>query len=154
MDVVDSDTATAAATVTAATTKDPRAPEKENTIRRRLRGPAAVRKANNVNANGNANVNVGRGGMKTRKMAAAAASAAATTKSESGKSGSALASVPGFAPAPAPAPAAMTMMAVEAGRVGGAASRLLAAAHGSGGPRRVPVDSTEAAAGVPGRRVS
>jgi hypothetical protein len=154
MDVVDSDTATAAAT------KDPRAPEKENTIRRRLRGPAAVRKANvNFNTNANANVNVGRGGMKTRKMAAAAASAAATTKSESGKSESgvpksAVASAPGSAPAPAPAPAATAMTAVEAGRVGGAASRLLAAAHGSGGPRRVPIDSTEAAAGVLGRRVS
>jgi hypothetical protein len=134
----------AAATVA---TKDPRAPEKENTIRRRLRqGPAAGR---NANAAANANANAGRGGVKTRKMAAAAAAAATTTKAESVK------------PAPAPAPMAMSdhEPAAEAGRMGGAASRLLAAARGStsaGGPRRVPIDSTEAAAGVgvQARRVS
>ena len=129
-------------------TKDPRAPEKENTIRRRLRqGPAAGR-----NANANTNT-TGRGGVKTRKMTAAAA--ATTTKAESVK------------PAPAPVPAAAAIgdhgldhePAAEAGRMGGAASRLLAAARGStsaGGPRRVPIDSTEAAAGVgvQARRVS
>jgi hypothetical protein len=132
---------------TTATTKDPRAPEKENTIRRRLRqGPAAGR---NVNANANVNA-TGRGGVKTRKMAAAAA-ATTTAKAESAK--------------PAPAPAATAMSdhdhepAAEAGRMGGAASRLLAAARGStsaSGPRRVPIDSTDAAAGVgvQARRVS
>jgi hypothetical protein len=166
MDVVDN---ADAGTVT----KDPRAPEKENTIRRRLRGPAAVRNANaNVNANANANINVRRGGVKTRKMTAAAAATTTTIKSGSGKSGSAvprsaLAPVPAPVPAPAPAPAVTMAMAdhelaVEAGRVGGAASRLLAAARGGGagagagaGPRRVPINSTEAAAaGVPARRAS
>ena len=153
MDVVDNmDTMTVA--------KDPRAPEKENTIRRRLRGPVAAR---NANVKANPSVNVGRGGVKTRKMAAAAVATTTTIKSGSGKSKSSL--VP--APAPAPAPAAATVMmdhepGIEAGRVGGAASRLLAAARGGGvgaagaGPRRVPIDSTEAAAaaGVPTRRVS
>jgi hypothetical protein len=137
-------------------TKDPRAPEKENTIRRRLRqGPAAGRNAN-ANATVNAaNANAGRGGVKTRKMAAAAAAATTTTKAESAKPALALAL----------APAATTVSdhdhepATEAGRMGGAAGRLLAAARGStgaGGPRRVPIDSTEAAAGVgvQARRVS
>jgi len=85
----------------------------------------------------------------------AAAVATTTTKAEAVK------------PAPAPAPAATAIgdhdhePAAEAGRMGGAASRLLAAARGShgtsaGGPRRVPIDSTEAAAGVgvQARRVS
>jgi hypothetical protein len=133
--------------------KDPRAPEKENTIRRRLRqGPAAGRNANaNAAVNANTNAKAGRGGgVKTRKMVAAAAAAATTTsKAESVK----------------PAPAATTMgdhrdhePAAEAGRMGGAASRLLAAARGNtsagGGPRRVLIDSTEAAAGVQARRAS
>ncbi len=85
----------------------------------------------------------------------AAAVATTTTKAEAVK------------PAPALAPAATAIgdhnhePAAEAGRMGGAASRLLAAARGShgtsaGGPRRVPIDSTEAAAGVgvQARRVS
>ena len=127
MDVVDSDTA-------AAPSRDPRAPEKENTIRRRLKGgPAAVAKTRGG----------GGGGVKTRKMAATAA-----------KSGAPKSSAPAPAPA-APAPVVMNEPppAAEGARVGGAAGRLLAAVRGDGiGPRRVPVDST--GAGLPARRVS
>ena len=96
-------------------------------------------------------------------MAAAAAAAATTiTKTESAKPTPA----PALASAAAAAAAAMSNhdhepAAAETGRRGGAASRLLAAARGSGstgagGPRRVPIDSTEAAAGmdVQARRMS
>jgi hypothetical protein len=65
------------------------------------------------------------------------------------------------APASVPAPASEVEPTVKLGRVGGAASRLLATARGSGGgpmmsgPRRVPIDSsTEAAAGVLARPMS
>jgi len=80
----------------------------------------------------------------------AAAVATTTTKAEAVK------------PAPALAPAATAIgdhnhePAAEAGRMGGAASRLLAAARGSGagGPQRVLIDGTEAAAGMSTRRAS
>ncbi|KAI0287335.1 hypothetical protein BC826DRAFT_972278 [Russula brevipes] len=137
----------------AATARDPRAPEKENTIRRRLKGgPAAV--------------GTGGPGTRTRKMtAAAAATAAAATKtktkakSESSKSAAAPAAA---AAASAHAPVFMAEPTTTSVGVGGAAGRLLAAARGSAGgggtmasgPRRVPIDSTEAAAGLPARRVS
>ena len=65
------------------------------------------------------------------------------------------------APASVPALASEVEPTVELGRVGGAASRLLAMVRGSGGgpmmsgPRRVPIDSsTEAAAGVLARSMS
>jgi hypothetical protein len=119
----------------AAPTRDPRAPEKENTIRRRLKGgPAAVTKTGGSS---------GGGGVKTRKMAANAA-----------KSGAPKSSAPAPVPAPGPAPVVMNGLAVEGARVGGAAGRLLAAVREGGGigPRRVPIDST--VLGVPVRRVS
>ena len=95
--------------------------------------------------------------VKTRKMTAAAKSGAPKTSAPGLGPPPAIAPPP--APAPAPAPAVMSELPVaEAGRVGGAAGRLLAAARGSGvggnGLRRVPIDSTEAAAGLPGRRAS
>jgi hypothetical protein len=81
--------------VDAARARDPRAPEKENTTRRRLKGgPAAV--------------GTGGSGTRTRKMTAAAA-AKAKAKSASPKSPAAAAS--------AHAPVFMTAM-VEVGRVG------------------------------------
>ncbi|KAI0255469.1 Afadin and alpha-actinin-binding-domain-containing protein [Lactifluus subvellereus] len=108
--------------------RDPRAPEKENTIRRRLKGPAAA--------------------AKTRKTTVAASSSSSKSAATHNK-----------AAVPAPAPASKAESTLELGRVGGAASRLLAAARGSGvggestvgGPRRVPIGSVEAAAGVPAR---
>jgi len=122
----------------AAPTRDPRAPEKENTIRRRLKGgPAAVAKTWGSS---------GGGGVKTRKMAANAA-----------KSGAPKSSAPAPAPAPGPAPVVMNELPppAEGARVGGAAGRLLAAVREGGGgigPRRVPIDSTDV--GLPARRVS
>jgi len=132
------------------TRRDPRAPEKDNTIVRRLKGgrvgvAKTKTKAKAASSGGGSSV-------KTRKMTAAAAATAAT-KSEAHKSAP--------APALAPAPVAMTEQAVEVAPVGGAAGRLLAAARGAGagrsatiGPRRVPIDSAEAATGAPARRVS
>ncbi|KAH9958819.1 Afadin and alpha-actinin-binding-domain-containing protein [Russula dissimulans] len=136
------------------TRRDPRAPEKDNTIVRRLKGGrAGVAKAKAKAVGG-----AGGSSVKTRKMTAAAAATAAT-KSEARKS------APGPAPVLASAPVVMTEQAVEVMSVGGAAGRLLAAARGAGagagagrsvtiGPRRVPIDSAEAATGAPARRVS
>jgi len=139
----------------AVTRRDPRAPEKDNTIVRRLKGGrAGVPKAKVKAASGG-----GGSSVKTRKMTAAAAATAAASKSEAHKSVPA----PASAPALAPAPVAMTEQAVEVAPVRGAAGRLLAAARGGAGgagrsttigPRRVPIDSAEAATSSQARRVS
>jgi hypothetical protein len=120
----------------AAPTRDPRAPEKENTITRRLKGgPAAVAKTRGSS---------GGSGVKTRKMAANAA-----------KSGASKSSAPAAVPGPAPVVLNELPPATEGTRVGGAAGRLLAAVRGGGGgigPRHIPIDST--VVGIPARRVS
>ena len=146
MDVVDSDdTAAAPTATTATTTRDPRAPEKENTIRRRLKGgPAAVARARGSGGGG--------GGVKTRKMAATAAKSGAPKSSAPAPAPAAPVPVPG--PGPAPVVMDEPPAVAEGPRVSGAAGRLLAAVHGGGGigPRRVPIDST--GTGLPTRRVS
>jgi hypothetical protein len=111
--------------------RDPRVPEKEKRIRRRLKGPGAV-------------------AAKTRRTTVT------NSSSSSSKSGGAAHK----AAVPAPASASKAELTVELERVGGAASRLVAA-RGSGGggrstvsgPRRVLVDNTEAAAGMLARPV-
>ena len=128
----------------ATATKDPRAPEKENmrdgldSVLRLAVTPMPMLRLMQMRMLA--------ASVKTGKMAAAAA---AMTRAESVK------------PAPVLAATATAMSdhdhdpAAEAGCMGGAASRLLAAARGSSapGPRRVPIDSTEAAAGVQARCV-